>query len=61
MFIRKRITTSKKTGKSYINFSIVDNERIGASIVQKIILNLGPIFDLPQEKWTMLIEKIKNT
>jgi hypothetical protein len=55
MFIRKRITTNKKTGKSYINFSIVDNERISTSIVQKIILNLGSEFDLPQEKWTMLI------
>jgi transposase len=60
MFIRKRITTNKKTGKSYINFSIVDNERIGASIIQKVILNLGSNFDLPQEKWTMLIEKIKR-
>jgi hypothetical protein len=60
MFIRKCITTSKKTGRSYINFSIVDNERIGASIIQKVILNLGSNFDLPQEKWTMLVEKIER-
>jgi hypothetical protein len=60
MFIRRRITTSKKTGRSYINFSIVDNERIGASIIQKVILNLVSNFDLPQEKLTMLVEKIKR-
>jgi transposase len=60
MFIRKYINTSKKSGKTYSGFAIVDNVRSGDTIVQKTILNLGSKFDLPQEKWSMLIQKVKK-
>ncbi|MDR3157658.1 MAG: IS1634 family transposase [Zoogloeaceae bacterium] len=60
MFIRKYKNTSKKTGKTYNSFAIVDSVRLGDSIVQKVILNLGSNFDLPQNMWSMLLKKVKK-
>ena len=60
MFIRKYIVTSQKTGKTYKYFSIVENMRINGSITQKTLLKLDSDFDLPEEKWGMLINKIKS-
>jgi hypothetical protein len=59
MYIRKHKNTSKRTGKTYISFAIVDSERIGDTTVQKTILTLGSNFTLPEEKWCMLVKKIQ--
>jgi hypothetical protein len=60
MFIRSYINTNNKSGKPYNYFAIVENERVGSTTTQKTVLKLGSDFDLPKEKWPMLIKKIEK-
>jgi hypothetical protein len=60
MFIRRYKNTNKKTGKTYQYFAIVNSERIGNITQQKTILKLGSDFNLPEEKWGMLIKKVQK-
>jgi hypothetical protein len=60
MFIRQYNNSNPKSGKNYKSFAIVSSERCNDKIVQKNLLNLGSDFNLPKEKWPMLILKIKK-
>ena len=58
MFIRQTKTCNRKTGDAYTTHRLVEAERIGASVRQKTLLNLGAHFDLPREQWSELATRI---
>jgi transposase len=60
MFIRQTKTCSRKTGDAYTTYRLVDTERVGASVKQNTLLNLGAHFDLPKEQWPQLAARIDN-
>ena len=59
MFIKKVTHRSRKNGKKYHTFKIVDSVRMEAGPRQKVLLNLGKQFDLPKEQWKDLCEMIE--
>lgn len=58
MFIRRTKTCNGKTGKVHFTHRLVEAVRIGASVKQKTLLNLGAHFNTPQEDWPALASRI---
>ncbi len=58
MFIRRTKTYNSKTGESHFTYRLVEAVRVGASVKQKTLLNLGAHFDTPQEDWPALAARI---
>lgn len=58
MFIRRTKTCNSKTGKIHFTHRLVEAVRVGASVKQKTLLNLGAHFDAPQEDWPALASRI---
>ena len=58
MFIRRTKTRSSKTGGSHFTHRLVEAVRVGASVKQKTLLNLGAHFDTPREDWPALAARI---
>ena len=58
MFIRRTKTCNSKTGESHFTHRLVEAVRVGASVKQKTLLNLGAHFDTPQEDWSGLAARI---
>jgi hypothetical protein len=56
MFIRKVI--QKKKGENYQNYRLVESIRTEKGPRQRVILNLGKDFNVPQEKWKALCDMI---
>lgn len=60
MFIRQTKTCNRKTGDAYTTYRLVEAERVGASVKQNTILNLGAHFDLSREQWPDLALRIES-
>jgi hypothetical protein len=58
MYIRQTETKTSSTSEKYTTFRIVDGVREGNKVKQRIILNLGKHFDLPQSLWRQLCSRI---
>lgn len=58
MFIRRTQTRSRDSGLPYSTFRLVQSERVGGSVKQSTLLNLGSHFDLPQSEWAALAQRI---
>ena len=58
MFIRRTQTRSRISGEPYVTHRLVHSERVGHSIKQTTVLNLGSHFDLPQAQWPALAQRI---
>ena len=60
MFIRRTNTRSRKTGEAYFTHRLVETMRVGNSVKQFTLLNLGSHFDVPQDDWPALAARIDD-
>jgi transposase len=60
MFIRQTKTRNSTTGESYTTFRLVASERIGKTVRQRTLLNLGRGFSLSQDEWSPLCCRIEQ-
>ena len=58
MFIRRTQTRSRVTGEPYVTYRLVHSARVGGTIKQTTLLNLGSHFDLPKAQWAELVQRI---
>ena len=58
MFIRRTQTRNARSGEPYCTFRLVHSARVGASVKQTTLLNLGSHFELPQPQWPALVARI---
>ena len=58
MFIRRTQTRSARSGEAYFTFRLVRSERIGPTVRQRTLLNLGRHFAIGQSAWPMLCRRI---
>ena len=58
MFIRRTQTRSRISGEPYVTYRLVHSARLGNTIKQTTVLNLGSHFDLPQAQWPALAQRI---
>ena len=56
MFIRR--TRTRSIGERYFTFRLVRSERIGSTVRQRTLLNLGRRFDVAQSDWPVLCRRI---
>ena len=56
MFIRR--TRTRSIGERYFTFRLVRSERIGSTVRQRTLLNLGRHFDVAQSDWPVLCRRI---
>lgn len=60
MFIRRTQTRSRTSGEPYATYRLVEACRVGRSVKQTTLLNLGSHFDLPQVEWPALARHIDD-
>ena len=60
MFIRRTQTRNRITGEPYVTYRLVQTARVGKSVKQATVLNLGSHFDLPQAHWPALAQHIEE-
>jgi transposase len=60
MFIRRTQTRSRTSGEPYVTYRLVQASRVGGSVKQSTLLNLGSHFDLPQLEWPALAKRIDD-
>ena len=58
VFIRRTQTRNRSSGEPYTTHRLVQTSRVGNSVKQTTLLNLGSHFDLPQEQWPALASAI---
>ena len=58
MFIRRTQTRSRTSGEPYSTYRLVETSRVGSSVKQSTLLNLGSHFDLPRQEWASLARHI---
>jgi hypothetical protein len=58
MFIRRTQTRNRISGEPYATFRLVQATRVGKTVKQATVLNLGSHFDLPQADWPALAQRI---
>ena len=60
MFIRRTQTRRTEDGKPYFSHRLVHAERLGSTVRQRTLLNLGRHFDIPQADWPLLCARIND-
>ena len=60
MFIRRTQTRRTEDGKPYFSHRLVHAERLGSTVRQRTLLNLGRHFDIPQADWPLLCTRIND-
>ena len=60
MFIRRTQTRRTGNGKPYFSHRLVHAERIGNTVRQRTLLNLGRHFDIPNTEWARLCARIED-
>ena len=60
MFIRRTQTRRTADGKPYFSHRLVHTERVGHSVRQRTLLNLGRHFDIAQADWPLLCTRITD-
>jgi transposase len=58
MFIRRTNTRNRTSGEAYFTYRLVETLRVGKTVKQRTLLNLGRHFDLPQDDWPALAGRI---
>ena len=58
MFIRRTQTRSRTAGEPYTTYRLVQTSRVGSAVKQTTLLSLGSHFDLPQDQWAGLAQRI---
>jgi transposase len=59
MYIRK-VTHADKNGKTYHTFKLIESVRTDRGPRQRMVLNLGTDFSVPEEKWKELADRIEE-
>ncbi len=59
MYIRRTSIKSRKDGKQYFTYRLVESQRLGTKVKQRTLLNLGNDFSLPREQWAELSNRIE--
>jgi len=60
MFIRKVFHTDKKNNTVYHTFKLIESVRTERGPRQRMVLNLGADFNVPEEKWKDLANRIEQ-
>jgi hypothetical protein len=60
MFVRRTQTRNRTSGEPYVTYRLVHSTRVGHTIKQSTLLNLGSHFDLPQAYWPALAQRIEE-
>jgi len=60
MYIAKVFHTHKRTGKEYYTFKLIESVRTERGPRQRMLLNLGTDFAVPEEKWKDLANRIEE-
>jgi transposase len=60
MFIRKTSHSDKNTQKAYHTFKLIESVRTERGPRQRMLLNLGTDFSLPEERWKELANRIEE-
>ena len=60
MFVRRTQTRRAEDGQSYFSHRLVHSERVGSTVRQRTLLNLGRHFDIPQAQWPLLCTRIED-
>ncbi len=60
MFIRRTQTRNRTSGEAYATHRLVQSARVGSTVKQTTLLNLGSHFDLPQDEWPALAQRIEG-
>ena len=58
MFIRRTQTRNRTSGEPYVTHRLVHSTRVGSTVKQTTLLNLGSHFELPQDQWPALAARI---
>jgi hypothetical protein len=58
MFIRCTQTRNRTSGEPYTTYRLVESSRVGNTVKQTTLLNLGSHFDLPKLQWPALAKSI---
>lgn len=60
MFIRRTTIKSRKDGKPYYTYRLVESIRTEKSVKQHTLLNLGTHFPYPRDKWSQIAGRIEE-
>jgi len=60
MFIRKTTHTHNKNGQAYTTYKLIESVRTERGPRQRTVLNLGSDFNIPQEQWKELADRIEQ-
>ena len=60
MFVRRTQTRRTEDGKPYFSHRLVYAERLGSTVRQRTLLNLGRHFDMAQAHWPLLCARINE-
>jgi transposase len=60
MYIRRTSIKSRKDGRQYYTYRLVESHRSGKNVKQRTILNLGKNFSLPRDQWPDLVSRIEE-
>lgn len=61
MFIRRTVSKSKKyNDEKYYTYRLVESYRVDNKVKQRVLLNLGPSFNVDKDKWSILATRIED-
>ena len=60
MFVRRTQTRRTEDGQPYYSHRLVHSERVGNTVRQRTLLNLGRHFDIPRAQWPLLCSRIDD-
>ncbi len=60
MFVRRTQTRRTEDRQPYFSHRLVHSERVGNTVRQRTLLNLGRHFDIPREQWPLLCTRIDD-
>ena len=60
MYIRRTTIKSRKDGKQYYTYRLVQSERTAKGVSQHTLINLGTDFSLPRNQWPELSSRIQE-
>lgn len=60
MYIRRTSIKSRKDGRQYYTYRLVESERTQKGVRQRTLLNLGTGFSLPRERWPEVASRVQQ-
>jgi transposase len=60
MYIRRTSIKSRKDGRQYYTYRLVQSERTAKGVRQHTLINLGTEFSLPRDQWSALSSRIQE-